>query len=358
MATIESRKSDDGEVHYRAKVRLKGFPTQTATFKRKTDAQRWAQSTEAAIREGRHFKTSESKKRTLADAINRYMEKVLPTKGKSPDNASNQKYQLEWWRDELGAYSLSEITPARLNMAREKLKEKRTHYKKVRSDATVNRYLSALSHVFTVAMKDWEWIDDTPFRKMRKLKESRGRVRFLSDEERDKLLEACKQSNNYYLYIIVMLALTTGARKGEILNMKWQDVDFNRKSIILHDTKNGERRAIRITTVTEPLLKELAGDSPNKDNYVFKSPTENKTIKLQGPWTIALERAGIQDFRFHDLRHTAASYLAMNGATSGEIAEILGHKTLEMVKRYAHLTESHTATVVESMVQKIFGGEE
>ncbi len=111
MATIEKRVGEAGAVAYRAKIRIKGSPSETATFTRLTDAKRWVQQTEAAIREGRHFKTSESKRRTLAELIDRYVIDVLPLK---PKSQRDQQRQLLWWKQELGAYSLADITAPRI----------------------------------------------------------------------------------------------------------------------------------------------------------------------------------------------------------------------------------------------------
>src|SRR3990167_4245167 len=109
MATIEKRTNKDNQITYRVKVRLKGFQTQSATFERLTDARKWAQQTEAAIREGRYFKTSEARKHTLAETIDRYIKQVLPQK---PKSYKDQKSQLIWWREAIGAFSLAEIAPA------------------------------------------------------------------------------------------------------------------------------------------------------------------------------------------------------------------------------------------------------
>lgn len=352
MASIEKRTNNDEGITYRVKVRLKGFPTQSATFERLTDAKRWVQQTEAAIREGRHFKTTEAKKRTLAHAIDRYQKTVLPTK---PKSLKSQTTQLNWWKETLGHTTLADITPALLAEQREKLKEGITGYGKPRTPATVNRYLAALSHLFTIAVKEWGWLENNPILKVTKMKEPRGRVRFLSDEERQRLLEACQKSESAWLYLIVVLALSTGARRMEILGLRWDDVDLNRGIITLHDTKNGERRILPITGHALALLKEHAKIRSLDTRLVFPGKNLKNSIDVRSPWETALKNAGITDFRFHDLRHSAASYLAMNGASMAEIAEVLGHKTLQMVKRYAHLSEAHTAGVVARMNEKIFG---
>ena len=181
MANIQKRVSKDGKVTYRVQIRLKGYPTQTASFQRKTDASRWAQQVETAIREGRHFKTAESKKRTLSELIDKYIAQVLPTK---PKSLEKQKAQLTWWKEQLGAYSLADITPAMIAEYRDRLLEEVTRRGTKRSNSTVVRYMAALSHAFTVAVREWGWIEDSPLRKVTKPKEPSGRVRFLDDDER------------------------------------------------------------------------------------------------------------------------------------------------------------------------------
>jgi integrase len=223
-----------------------------------------------------------------------------------------------------------------------------------RSPATVVRYLAALSHAFTTAVKEWGWLDDSPMRKVSKPKEPRGRVRFLDEEERRRLLLVCKESPNPYLYMVVVLALSTGMRQGEIMNLTWKDVDFAEKKIVLENTKNGERRVVPLVGFAAELLFKHSKERRIGTFLLFPRKDGQKPVNLRQPWIEALEKAEIEDFRFHDLRHSAASYLAMGKATAAEIAEVLGHKTLAMVKRYSHHSESHTSGVVAKMNESIF----
>jgi len=348
MASIQTRTNDGGKTSYRARIRLKGFPTETATFDRLTDARRWAQQTEAAIKEGRYFKTTEAKRHTLADLVERYSREYLPAKA---DGAS-QAYQLAWWSEQIGHHTLADVTPALVAEYRDKLAGGITRRHKRRSPATVNRYLAALSHAFTVAMKEWGWIDDNPMRKVSKPREPRGRVRFLSDDERARLLEACRNSANPHLYPAVVLALSTGARQGEIMGLEWSRIDLARGVATLEQTKNGERRALPLTGLALDLLKQRVRRIDT--DLVFPGRNPARPVELRKPWLEALKAAGIEHFRWHDLRHSAASYLAMNGASLAEIAEVLGHKTLQMVKRYSHLSDQHTHDVVARMNARIF----
>lgn len=363
MATIESRHSADGQASYRVKVRLKGHPVQYASFPRLTDARRWAQSVEAAIREGRHFKTNESKRHTVADAIARYIEEVMPQKRGS----ASQIFQLAWWQGEIGAYTLADITPALISKCREKLLrdpipaknlcETNRSEVRLRKPATVVRYLAVLSHLFSIAMKEWQWCEDNPLRKVRKPKEPRGRERYLSDAERTKLLDACRQSNSADLYTVVVLALSTGMRRGEIMSLRWGQIDFEQRRITLYMTKNGEQRAVPLVSHAYDLVSARSKVRRIDNDMLFPGKTPGTPVELKKSWATALATASIANFRFHDLRHSAASYLAMNGASLIEIAAVLGHKTLQMVKRYSHLSDEHTQRVVSSMNEKIFSHE-
>ncbi len=351
MATIQKRTSRNGQTSYRVMVRLKGYPVQSATFDRKTDANRWAQQTEAAIREGRYFRTSQARKHTLEELVDRYFEEVLPTKREV--TAREQRRHLLWWRQQIGAHVLADVTPPLVAQKRDALARGTTVRHEKRAPATVNRYLGALSHAFSIAVREWEWLEHNPVRRVRRLKEPRGRVRFLSDEERIRLLAVCKESSDRRLYPLVVLALSTGARQKELLQLSWKDVDFARGVAVVHHTKNDERRALPLSEFARGVLQDLKKVERLDSNFVFAG-TDGRPLFPRKQWERALRDASIKDFRFHDLRHSAASYLAMNGATLAEIAEILGHKTLAMVKRYAHLTEQHTSDVVARMNKKIF----
>ena len=355
MATIEKRTAEDGALSYRVKVRIKGHPTATATFPRLTDAKRWASQTEAAIRERRYFKTVEAQKHTLAELVDRYIRDVLPAK---PKSRAKQTQQLNWWKDELGPYALVDVTPALVAEARDKLARRATPRGPARTPATVTRYLAALSHAFTVAVKEWQWIEDNPVRRVTKPKEPRGRVRLLSDDERGRLLTACKNSSSPWLYPVVVLALSTGMRAQEIMQLTWDRVDLKQGRMLLELTKNGERRAVPLAGHALDLLKEHNKVRRLDTNLLWPGHVHaDKPVELRQPWLAALKAAGIEDFRFHDLRHSAASYMLMNGATLGELAEVLGHRTLQMVRRYSHISESHAHGVVARMNSAIFGGQ-
>ncbi len=352
MATLRKRVSSSGDVSWMVRVRLKGHPPEAATFKRKTDAKRWGEKTEAAIREGRHFATAEAKRHTAGELIDRYTREVLPRKPRSLKQQSNQ---LEWWKAHIGDYRLSDVTPALITETRAALLETVTREGTKFSASNANRYMSALGHVFTVAIKEFQWARTNPVQQIAKLKEPRGRIRFLSDDERARLLTECKADPHPHLYTVVIIALSTGARKNEILSLRWPNVDLERGAFTLHDTKNSEPRRLPLTGLALDLMREKSRLRRIDCDYVFAQKHKPKPCDIDREFARARDRAGIEDFRFHDTRHSAASYLAMNGASLAEIAATLGHKTLTMVARYSHLSDDHISDVVTRMNEQILG---
>ena len=346
MSNIEERVSKSGDVSYRARVRLKGFKDRSHTFKRKTDARKWVSKAESEMREGRYFGTLESEKQTLADAIERYIKSGFKNK---PSSSKRQTAQLQWWHQQIGHLRLSDIKTPVLVELRDKLAEGVTYRKSQRSAATVNRYLAVLSHLFSIAIKEWEWLQLNPVKNVTKLKEPVGRARYLSEDELRRLITECKINTNQSLYVVVVLCLSTGARKSEILSLHWKDIDFNRKSITLEKTKNRERRSIHLSDNAITLLRGCSKLRRINSDQVFPGKIPDKPIDIRKAWEKAVRDAKIENFRFHDLRHTAASYLAMNGASLIDIAKILGHKNTDVTKRYAHLSEQHVAEVTRKM---------
>ena len=253
MGTIREYTKDDGTVTFHAEVRLRGYTPQRDSFRTKSQAKKWIQDTESAIRDGRHFKTTEAKRHTLGELIDRFVNQWLP---KYPKRQDKQTALLTWWKNRLGHHVLSDLTPAVIAEARDTFLSETTKRKQLRSPSTVNRFLAALSKALTVAVQEWGWLDDSPMRKVAKPSEGLGRDRFLSLEEKDRLLIACKESSNPNLYPLVSLSILTAMRFSELINLKWEDVDFLRgRSITLRETKNGDRRIIPLTDSIEAIFK-------------------------------------------------------------------------------------------------------
>ena len=365
MASYRSVHRADGSSVTQAQIRRKGFPPQTATFPRKTDAVQWAQQVESDMHQRKFFTVFEAQRHTLTETIERFLVEVVPTR---PSQRRDFESHLDWWKAEVGAYRLSDLTPSILSSARDKLLRTKTNRGEPPAAATVLRKMASLSAVLKVAHRDWQWIDRSPMAMITKPRAARGRVRFLSGGERDALLAACTELKHPYLWTIVMLALSTGMRLGEIMSLRWELVDVRDERQIGHaqllHTKNGERRGVAIAGAalqavrSHALVQAKAANVPVSDlrGLLFPSKTLDREVPMdiRRPWELAVAKADLKDFRFHDLRHSAASYLAMNGATPSEIAEVLGHRTLLMVKRYAHLSQAHTASVVARMNAAVF----
>jgi integrase len=332
---------------------MKGKPEATASFERLTDARLWAQHTETAIREGRYATTAEAQKHTVSDLVERYISDVLPRK---PKIHNEYACQLKWWQAQIGDVLLSDLTPSLISEKRDLLSEKVTNRNTIISNARVNRYMATLSTTITTAVKEWEWMEDNPLRKVSKLKEPRGRVRYLSDEERERLLTACRESHNPNLYLTVILAMSTGGRQAEIWGLRWKCVDLKNGFITFEETKNDEPRSVPLTGHALELMMERSKVPGIETDLVFPSRVDRlKHFNFRRPFQMALKAAQIEDFRWHDLRHCAASYLVMAGVDMRTVAEILGHKTMQMTQRYTHLSPEHLKDAVSKMNHKIFG---
>ncbi len=343
MATIEKRMGSTGKTTWRVRVRKQGGPWLTKSFPLKADAEKWARSIEHKLDAGEHVPSSEARKRTLADAIDRYLEVTLP-RSKHRKNAAEQIRLLKWWRGRLGARQLIAITPAVVAEVRDELLT--ANHGKPLSGATINRRLTALSAVLSVTVKEYGWLAKNPVANVTRPEDSKSRERFLSEQERFALLEACDASDCAALAPIVRLALATGARKGELHGLLWAHVDLDRRVVRFVDTKNGENRTVPLApTAVDVLRAWRKGRLPAGAVFPFA------LTELDVAWRAARSRAGLDDVRFHDLRHSAASYLAMSGASLMDIAAILGHKTLAMVKRYSHLSEQHTTAAIDRMAE-------
>jgi integrase len=279
---------------------------------------------------------------TVTDLLDAYERDCFPRL--APRTQYQMRYLYVRWRREMGHMPLTEVTPAFLQAWCRQLRE-------CYAVSTVRRYLAALSAPLTVAVRYYKWLPEHPMRDVILPGEMPGRTRYLTDAERAALLEACGRSQNLHLSLVVLLALTTGARKNELMFLRWGDVDLERRQLRFLQTKNKEQRSVPVTgQALEGLLQRRNGQPLAM--WVFPRADGLKPVLIEQAWQVARRRARLVDFRFHDLRHSAASYLAMSGATLRDIAEILGHRSIKQTMRYSHLCESHTRVVVERMAER------
>lgn len=350
MATIVRRVSSKGEVSYLARVRLRGEKPRSRTFKRKTDAKLWAAKAEADLGHGAYVPTTADRRRTLADIIDAFLTDHLPVKQHNK-NERMLRQQLAWWREHAGHVTLDKLTPATIASYRTELAKRKNRNGKPISGPTTNRYLAALSAVCKWAWKEQGWLQSNPVLSVTKRAENTGAGRCLTDDERDRLLQACHDDHDPNIYCAVMLALATGCRYSNIRWLRWDDVDMKRWAFRLADTKNGEGRTVPIVGDAQAAVQAQYGADPTGEGWVFKGQRDSVPATLHEAWKRVRAQAGLEGFRFHDLRHTAGSYLTMAGASLAEVAEALGHRTLVMAKRYTHLTGEHTRGVLERGVR-------
>lgn len=344
MSSIQAVVLKSGVKRYRVRVRIHGY-SGSATFRRKAHADSWASKQEERAYSSRLSPVEQAQSRLFADAVDKYKREVL--RHKALNTERQQRQQLDFWKNLFDGQVLADLDSSVIAEAKTTLLP--------RGNATINNYLAVLSHLFTMAVKEWKWCPSNPVRDVWRLPEPKERVRFLSSEERAALLFYCRTAPCKALYPIVVITLSTGPRKEEIRKLQWKYYNHQRGEIYLEETKNKDRRKVRLFGYARELLAELYHKREPGARYVFASVRDNTIpADIRYSWELVLERAEIENFCFHDLRHSAASYLAMQGATLTDIKEILGHRTIVTTQKYTHLTESHTGALVEKMNRAIF----
>ena len=220
----------------------------------------------------------------------------------------------------------------------------------IRSNATINRELSELRRILNWALQV-DLIERNPFLGFKLLKEENHRERILTDDELKRLLATIKKQEYSDFRQIVLIALYMGMRRGEIMDLKWSDVDKSKGEFDLVKTKNGKRRRIPIPDIVWKELKKL----PRKSDYIFPSPTKlnQPRKKIWNRWTSLLKKSGIENFRFHDIRHTFASRMLSNGADLAVVKEILGHTTIVTTSRYLNVLQEEKKIALHNLEQNI-----
>jgi integrase len=311
-----------------------------------------------SIRERLRTQAQRPQQLRLRELIGRYMAVYA-----GRDTTRTQR--LSAWQSMLGDFLLEEITVDAIKTCRQALSEdpaqvykgKDFRGRKVfgmkvgkgpRTTATVNRYMASLSAVFTWAAEErltpagWS----NPCRTMRRLPEKDGRVRFLDEAERGRLFKACKASSYPRLFALVLMAMKTGARRGELLALTWRDVDLDAGRASLGRSKNGDRRVLVLLSDVIEALRPFESSDPARLVFGSVRSKYHSPVSLETPWRTAVAAAALKNFKFHDLRHCCASYLAQAGTPLNVIAEVLGHRRLDMSQRYAHLTVATKASAM------------
>jgi len=246
-----------------------------------------------------------------------------------------RKYYLKPILEFFGeAKQLYRITPLDIEEFKKKRKETPTRWRRVRSDIAVNRELETLRHMLNKGVQ-WGMLNENPFDRFKDhilFEEKNDRIRYLTEDEIKRLLGVSPP----YLKNIIKAALLTGLRKGDILNLKWSNVDLEKGLLFYTEQKKREKLSIKV--LNSDMVDLLMNIQKGKNDRIFCGP-DGETLKdVQRSFKTALKKSGISNFRFHDLRHTSASYMVMRGASMKAVQEHLGHTTLTMTQKYSHLS--------------------
>lgn len=316
MASISYRNN-----RWQVRVRRKGHPTETRSFATRQDAERWARGLETDMDRGAYVPLGEAQRTTLGDLIERYLVEVTPTlKGAKEDTIRLRALM----RHPICSYALIALTPTCVAKYRDERLQKV-------SSGTVIRELAYISAIINHARREWSINIENPVSRVRKPSAPAGRDRVLTSAEEARLLDALRPTGRRspWLYPLVVLALETAMRRGELLGLNWQDVNLVNRTATLHDTKNGDGRTVplssRAVEVLQALPRSISG------HVIPMTP-----FAACAAFDRATDRANIDGLRFHDLRHTAITRMAEKLPNVIELAAVSGHKSLRMLQRYYH----------------------
>jgi integrase len=319
MASIRQR---NGSFEVRAQH---GGKVYSKTFRSRAEAERWGAGIELGFIDAPTKRASNAGWMTFKEAAERYGREVTPSK-KGREQELNRLKQLTrqgWARKPFNEVSTSDIKQLRDGMLERGL-----------SGSTVRLMLALVSVVFKYARQEWDLMVPNPVAEVRIPKASAPRYRRLSAEEEERLEDALDRCKNPTMAALVCFALQTGMRRSELVQLKWTDVDFEKRLVILRTSKNGHPRWIPLTAkaLEQLRLQQVAGQA---------RPFDISVGAVSLAWVHVVRRAGIENLRFHDLRHEALSRWAHRlGGDVFKLSLVSGHKTLQMARRYVHPVES------------------
>jgi integrase len=328
MATITKRFNRDGElIGWQAKIRRQGYPQQSKTFDRKSDAETWARGIEGDMDRGAFVDRRPAEQMTLGDAIRHYLGTVAPThKGGAIEAVRLGRFQRE--EPALCAYALA-------NLQTHHIEDYRDRRLDSIAPGSLCREINLL-HAVLESVRRRVGLIDNPVSHVRRPKVADERDVRLSPEDESKLLTALDATRNPWIKPFVIVALETAMRRGELLSLRWEHVDLAQQTAHLPDTKNGKGRTVPLSSRAVKTLQELprsiGGD-------VFPVSLDS----LKHAWTRARDRACLHHFHLHDLRHEATSRLAERGWNVLELAAVTGHQDLQMLKRYTNFRAADLA---------------
>jgi integrase len=340
------RQRNGCKYQWQAVIKIKGYAHVYRTFSSKKDAVKFDKETEAAMRRGDYLELNESGCTTIETLAQTYIELVSPTKKNEVEDVRLMKVVIA----KFGKYYLSNVKQLMIKNWLDDLQAKGL------AGSTINHHLSALSSLIETAIKEWGYaLPANPAKLVKRKPAGKARDRRLTDGEEELILAECKLSRNQWLYPAVLLSVFTAMRQGELFKLQWEDVNLESQVAMLYDTKNGEDRAVPLSSHAVRTFKEIPGKHQGK---VFKcsqhgvaSSMRNAIERAKVKYLKDCETKGIppvegflENIRLHDLRHEATSrFFELGGLNMMEVASITGHKTLSQLKRYTHLKASTLA---------------
>jgi integrase len=283
------------------------------------------------IIEGSYFEKQKAQSVTFGEMVGKYLQKYCRTR---------DEHTVKRLLPVFGHLTLSNVTT-------EIVSDYRDERLKSVKPATVYQELSLMRRMFNVARREWKWTRDNPVADLSfSVGNKNARDRWLTIEEEKTLID--KATNPSWLRPLLIMALHTGMRRGEILDLDWNHIDVSRRMLTIHRSKNGQKRSLPMSQTLCDTLRAIK--IRNISGRVFPIAVRS----LRAAFDMTTEKAGIMDFHFHDLRHTFATRLVQNGVDLYKVKELLGHKTITMTMRYAHHYPESLRTSVEVLDQNYY----
>lgn len=318
MAAIRKRGKS-----WRVQIRRRNHSPQFKAFSTRAEAEAWARQIESEMDRGAFVSRAEAERTPIADLLDRYEREITPGKR----SARAEIYRLKMLKDALGRLPIARLRPQDIAAYRDR------RIAQGMAGGTVIKDINTLSHVIQTARREWGIeLPDNPARLITRPKVAPGRQRRLKPGEEAALLAGCKASGAPGLPLMFQLALETAMRRGELLALQWKHIDLDRRIAYLPHTKNGESRTVPLSSKAVAVLREWP-----KSECGRLFPQWGRSDSFENAWRRVVAKLGLEDFRFHDLRHEATSRFFERGLNVMQVATITGHKTLQMLKRYTHL---------------------
>lgn len=338
------------------------MPSVSETFEYKDyyKAFRWRKSKVAELQELRLKSYARGKSRTtmneLLDTYISFLEDELTKKRIKDQNTQTYKIShAKFWKEHLGHIKTDKIQPEDIDRVKTEILEGSNEFGRPLANSTINSYLFTLSNCFTIAYKKrWPYLipAHNPLKFVEKLKNKKGREVLITPEQFEEFLEGCRVHGSRELYEIVLFAARTGARQGEILGLKWKDVELTTGEVTFRDTKNGEDRRIEVIPALVELLKARKKEAKKGDKYVWNSPVyNNQPITVKTTFYRIRKKLGFEFLNFHDLRHFYISSAVRSGAITNplELQKLVGHKTQSVTMNYTHLFKGHQREISQKV---------